>query len=157
MSQHLPSYWLEIYNKVHGYSEITEYLATTYTPLLWSAINSIDNDKVKIACGLLERIKHKTDPQNIRLIFLIQFGIGQIVQWEQQPDYSKMVEACAKEMSIETFNTWDYFKNMEDKNDPEKIKKMAMMHGENNIYGHHSPLGNRLLAEEITRQFFQNY
>ncbi|MEG3591888.1 MAG: hypothetical protein VX354_01100 [Pseudomonadota bacterium] len=157
MSQHLPSYWLEIYNKANGYSEITEYLATTYAPFLWSAINNIDNDKVKIACGLLERIKHKADTKNIRLIFLIQFGIGQIVQWEQQPGYSKMVEECAKEMPIDTFNTWDYFKNMEDKDDPEKIKKLAMMHGANNIYGHHSPLGNRLLAEEIARQFFQNY
>ena len=110
----------------------------------------VDTDMGGVSCRLLERLKKSADQVDVALYFVLQYGGSHVTVWEDQPPYAKQVESCAREAGIPTVNTWEMLRQMYARN-PAELKSLYNMFENGTVYGHMSPLGNRLIAELVAK------
>lgn len=109
----------------------------------------VDNDGAKVTCLLLDRLKKRTDAENIRLIAVLQFGSTHIRGWEK-PVYDHVtVRKCAADMGIELVDFWEPLKNVMASNDGTFCSLFVNHDDKCKVLGHMSPEGNEFTARGI--------
>jgi len=112
-------------------------------------------DPVAVSSLLMKRLKEQLDRDGVRLIFILQYGGGQIATWNKEPDYAVELFRNFLAMGIECINTWPTLKRIRDEQGEDPLKRLYVMHDKNRLYGHMSDAGNRLVAELVAKQIGQ--
>jgi len=118
-----------------------------------------DNDPALVSCLLLKRLRAETAVAGVRLLFVLQYGGNEVVQWAKQPDDALTVLKCADDDGIETVDTWEPLKSVLNEHGIDALSALYVMHGDKAHYGnwgHMSSAGNdfvaQLLAERLRRR-----
>lgn len=106
------------------------------------------NDPVAVSCKLLERAHKRFSAQNIQMLFLLQYGGDERHDLTAQKLHADEVITCAREVGIETIDTWPALLVEYQKGIP-SYKALFVMHDNNRLYGHMSSKGNALIAKLI--------
>ncbi len=110
-----------------------------------------DTDPVAVSCKLLERAKAYYAKQNIRLLFVLQYGGHMNFENTPQLSYAAPVVACARELDIETVDTYPALLKAYQAG-LETFKNLYVMHDNDRVFGHMSAAGNALVAELVANQ-----
>ena len=105
----------------------------------------VDNDPVEVSCLLLKRLKERTDADDVRLIFVMQYGGIQLTRLEAPPRDAQKVLECTNGLGIQSLDTWRMLKEVAVSDDEE----FATLFVENEISRHMSAKGNKLIATMI--------
>jgi hypothetical protein len=101
----------------------------------------------QVTCLLLKRLKESADPRGIRLIMVMQYGVGDFVR--SQPKAAMDVISCAAEMGVETVDTWASLAEIHAK-DRALFRSLFIV--QESGWSHMSADGNRLVAAAIAHQ-----
>jgi hypothetical protein len=97
---------------------------------------------------LLDRLKRGVDANDIRLIFVMQFGGSEISQLAQRPSDAVAVLDCARKIGIQTVDTWEPLKSVYAQGE-DKLRALYNMLQGDNVYYHMSPAGNKFIADVV--------
>lgn len=142
---------LGLVRSVLGYSKVVNWTMERIGYTNWwrdgAVYERAQTDPVMVSVLLMKRLKAELDKQGIRLIFLLQYGGGQIVTWKVQPDYAISVLDNYEKMGIECMNTWRLLKDIYEHKGEAALKPLFVMHDGGKVYGHMSKTGNRFIAD----------
>jgi hypothetical protein len=104
-----------------------------------------DNDPVEVTCQLLRRLERELGGRGTRLLLVMQYGAGEVVE---RPEPATAVVACAQRAGIDTLDLWDdlvteYRRSFQD------YARLWTGYDGQKIFGHMSSLGNWFVAERI--------
>ncbi|MEM8811845.1 MAG: SGNH/GDSL hydrolase family protein [Pseudomonadota bacterium] len=106
------------------------------------------NDPIAVSCKLVERARDFYAARDIRLIFMLQYGGHAEFENTSQLQYGHPVVECARELGIETIDTHPPLLDVRNQG-LDALKKLYVMHGDNDLFGHMSAAGNALIAELV--------
>jgi hypothetical protein len=98
----------------------------------------------RITCLLLKRLKERADPRGIRLIMVMQYGVGDFVRSQPKPAID--VISCAAGMGVETVDTWTSLAEIYAR-DQALFRSLFIV--QETGWSHMSADGNRLVASAI--------
>ena len=101
----------------------------------------------RITCLLLQRLKERTDRSGMRLIMVMEYGVGDFGR--PQPKAAAAVVSCAGEMGVETVDTWTSLAEIHAK-DQALLRSLFIV--QESGWSHMSADGNRLVAAAIAQQ-----
>ncbi|HEV2189263.1 MAG TPA: hypothetical protein VGR70_18785 [Stellaceae bacterium] len=101
----------------------------------------------RITCLLLKRLKQRTDQRGIRLIVVMQYGVGDFVR--AQPKPAMDVISCAADMGAEVVDTWASIAEIYAR-DQALFRSLYIV--QQSGWSHMSADGNRLIATMIADQ-----
>jgi hypothetical protein len=107
-------------------------------------------DDVDLACALLARVKAGNDAAQMRTLFVLQYGWQDSLAGPQQR-YAEMVSGCARQIGIETVDTFGALRAEAQRN-PEGLQQLYVKQQSGDTYGHMSDAGNRLVAGLVAAQ-----
>jgi hypothetical protein len=148
-----PTSSLGLARKMLGYSYLADYTMSRLGIESWFEIAAqakVPIDYVAVSCLLLERLKRETDSKGIRLIFLMQWGGGELSQWDFRPNFGADVLDCARKMSIQTVDSWDLLKAVKSEGE-DKLKELYHTVQGGTVYTHMSSVGNKFIADLAAR------
>lgn len=105
-------------------------------------------DPIAVSCKLLERAKAYYAEQDIRLVFVLQYGGHTGFEGTPQLGFAGPVVACARDMAIETVDTYPALLKAYQAG-LENFKNLYVMHDNDRVFGHMSAAGNALIAELV--------
>jgi len=101
----------------------------------------------RITCLLLKRLKERADQSGMRLITVMQYGVGDFGR--SQPKAAMAVTSCAGEMGVETVDMWASLAEIHAK-DQALFRSLFIV--QESGWSHMSADGNRLVAVAIAHQ-----
>lgn len=111
-----------------------------------------DTEAASVDCRLLQELKQEANVHGTRIIFVMQYGGGQIFGWPEVLPYVTTVLDCANAAKIETIDLWAEMKAIQ-KREPETARSFYVMHGDE--FGHMNRAGNGFVAEALARKLAQ--
>jgi hypothetical protein len=105
--------WQARVRDVLGYSAVLDVVLDNVTPMYWTGgagqakFQKVDNDPVGVTCALLQRLKRRTDADQIRLLLFMQHGRIVIAEKEEPLEDARKVAACAATMGIEVVDQFE--------------------------------------------------
>lgn len=110
------------------------------------------DDKVgpEISCALMDRLLEIRATRGIKIIVLMQYGGGEIVNGDR-PWFVTPVLQCARDKGLPVIDTFEPLKKIAI-TDNTAFKRLYVMHDNETIYGHMSAEGNRLMAAMLAEQ-----
>lgn len=103
-----------------------------------------------ISCALMDRLLEMQVSRGIQIIFLMQYGGGEIVAGDR-PWFAAPVVQCARDKGLQVIDTFEPLKKIF-RSDNMAFKRLYVMHENGTVYGHMSAEGNRLMASMIAEQ-----
>lgn len=101
----------------------------------------------RVTCLLLKRLKERAGADKIRLMMVMQYGAGDFDR--PQPRAATGVISCARDMAIETVDTWSSLAEIHAR-DPARFRSLFLV--QKTGWSHMSADGNRLVAAAIADQ-----
>lgn len=103
-----------------------------------------------ISCALMDRLLEIQAARSIRIIFLMQYGGGEIVNGDR-PWFVTPVVQCARDKGLQVIDTFEPLEKIF-RSDKAAFKRLYVMHENGTVYGHMSAEGNGLIASMIAEQ-----
>ena len=104
-------------------------------------------DETKVSCQLLKRLKSHNERLHIRTVLVLQYsGSATNASGMPQSLFSLDVAQCARNLGIETVDTFSKLRNLARENEAEFNKLFVIPPPE---YGHMSAVGNQLVANMV--------
>jgi hypothetical protein len=145
---------LGLFRGILGYSFAIYWAAERFGFEQWlGSINTIHKRAtpggtgVRVTCLLLKQLKERANADRTRLITVMQYGAGDFGR--PQPDAAIAVISCAREMGIETVDTWSSLAEIHAKDQP-LFRSLFLV--QESGWSHMSADGNRLIALAIAHQ-----
>ena len=105
---------------------------------------------VDISCALMERLLAMSASRGIQIVFLMQYGGGEIAVGDP-PWFTTPVVQCARDKGFQVIDTFEPLKKIL-RSDNAAFKRLYVMHENGTVYGHMSAEGNRLIAAMVAEQ-----
>ncbi len=135
--------------EVLGYSAVLDVVLDLVAPAYWTGnaakplFERIDNDPAGVTCALLQRLKQRTDADEVRLVLFMQHGRVVVTQKAEPLDDARKVAQCATAAGIEVVDQFAALHAVAVA-DPAALRELYLK-------GHMSPKGNRQAAEVLAR------
>jgi hypothetical protein len=143
---------------VLGYSAVADFVLSKLSFDFWygnskQIYKRVHNYEVPVTCALLERLKKQTDAMGIRTILFMQYYGLLILEEDDIPDSTRMVEDCARNAGYEVIDQYAPLRAIA-LADEEEFRSYFGFY-ENGEFGHMSSKGNahaaQMLAEQLKR------
>jgi hypothetical protein len=147
---------------VFGHSYLVQFVMTRLNRLQWWVAQSMAmkiemsmGESDDVACLLLHRLAQFRDQNGVKMALVIQYsgldGLADKLGWQADRDW---VMACAQRENFDIIDSFDALRAVDRKDGLDAYRKLWVMHDNNQIYGHMSADGNRLIADLIYNHLF---
>jgi hypothetical protein len=143
---------------VLGYSAVADFVLSKLSFDFWygnskQIYKRVHNYEVPVTCALLERLKKQTDTMGIRTILFMQYYGLLILEEDDIPDSTRIVEDCARKAGYEVIDQYATLRAIALANEDEFRTYYGFY--ENGEFGHMSSKGNahaaQMLADQLKR------
>lgn len=140
------------YDRILSYSYIYHRLNIAFKPdrMVYFGgqhYETVDNDPVAVTCNLLRRVKSKADRYDVRMILVMQYGVGIIREFALPPLFVRAVIDCARRLDLEVVDEFPSLRAIAVRNIDDHNSHYVQQPTGN--FGHMSAKGNRHVAELI--------
>jgi hypothetical protein len=140
---------------VLGYSALADFVLSKLSFDFWygnskQIYKRVHNYEVPVTCALLERLKKQTDAMGIRTVLFMQYYGLLILEEDDIPDSTRMVEDCARKAGYEVIDQYAPLRAIALADEDEFRSYFGFY--ENGEFGHMSSKGNAHAAQMIADQ-----
>ena len=145
---------------VLGHSYLVQYLMARLDLMQWWVSPSMAtkyalpvNQAVDVSCLLMRRLAQMRDRTGIKVVLVFQYagpdGLDSKLGWHTDRD---RVLACSEQEGLEVVDVLDALRTVYRGGDLASYQRLWIMHDNNQLYGHMSAEGNRLVADLVAQQ-----
>jgi len=140
------------FQQIFGHSYLAHVVMSNYFQEYWfsgQVLNTIteNTDPVSVTCALLDRLKKRTDQDDIRVLLSFQYVGATVMTETTRLTTDLLVEDCAKAMGIQVIDDFAQLRAMY-LSDPEQFRAHYNI-SQNGVFGHKTSLGNLQVARNV--------
>lgn len=152
LSQPSRSDWRSTARGVLGHSALLDTVLAQVAPGYWlgkagkSVVRTVGNDRVAVACALLQRLKARTDAAGVRLLVLMQHARWTVAERTEPDADARQVAACAGSAGLEVVDQFNALRALAAA-DPGALADLYLPADRGEGFGQMTSKGNRYTAE----------
>jgi hypothetical protein len=144
------------WRSVLGYSHLANTLITGagFGREWWDSNIYVETgvDSVRVACLLLDRMKHFAAAKRIPFLAVLQYNGASLTAYKDEPEFAVQVVRCSQQSGIGFVDTWQPLKEVLDRDGVEALKRLHVMLDGGRAYGHLSGAGNEFVARLVAER-----